>query len=281
MFGHYGWLAVAQKIDHPCAKWNSGRIYIHRCDVEGGLTLVEGDRVTFFLYVDDEGLGAEGCRLQRWDSADSDTPQSNATAVSTLNPAATEFVPAALPAPSALAAPGPATCRVTAPFPNCFAFNTALLDDFTDDEDDDSTVSVSGEESCDGDIESSGEVANKFKRRCGLKAGHRRAACKVRSRNGSRGSASTGISSDSEVASNPDLSVSLPPLDVCPPPGLMHPGIRPPPGLSLPDISTPIAVEPAPHGEEQCISREDMLLVRQSMADAVEMSRCTIAPESR
>merc|ERR1740121_3243645 len=149
MCGHYGWLAAAQKIDHPCAKWNSGRIYIHRCDVEGGLTLVEGDRVTFFLYVDDEGLGAEGCRLQRWDSADSDIPKSNATAVSTFktfNPAATEFVPAALPAPSALAAPGPGASRVTAPFPSCFAFNIALLDDFTDDEDDDSTVSVSGEE---------------------------------------------------------------------------------------------------------------------------------------
>mmetsp|Transcript_106586 Transcript_106586/g.267169 ORF Transcript_106586/g.267169 Transcript_106586/m.267169 type:complete len:501 (-) Transcript_106586:114-1616(-) len=64
MLGHYGWLASLTEIDHPEAGKNGGRIYFHRRDVVGGVDLVEGDRVAFYLYVDSRGLGAEECRLE-------------------------------------------------------------------------------------------------------------------------------------------------------------------------------------------------------------------------
>jgi len=64
MLGHYGWLASLTEIDHPEAGKNGGRIYFQRRDVVGGVDLVEGDRVAFYLYVDSRGLGAEECRLE-------------------------------------------------------------------------------------------------------------------------------------------------------------------------------------------------------------------------
>jgi len=64
MLGHYGWLASICEIDHPDAQKNGGRIYFQRGDVAGGLQIVQGDDVEFFLYEDSRGLGAEDVRLR-------------------------------------------------------------------------------------------------------------------------------------------------------------------------------------------------------------------------
>eukprot|EP00444_Apocalathium_aciculiferum_P038454 CAMPEP_0183484568 /NCGR_PEP_ID=MMETSP0370-20130417/178989_1 /TAXON_ID=268820 /ORGANISM="Peridinium aciculiferum, Strain PAER-2" /LENGTH=471 /DNA_ID=CAMNT_0025677859 /DNA_START=127 /DNA_END=1539 /DNA_ORIENTATION=+ len=64
MLGHYGWLASLCEIDHPDAQKNGGRIYFQRGDVAGGLQIVQGDDVEFFLYEDSRGLGAEDVRLR-------------------------------------------------------------------------------------------------------------------------------------------------------------------------------------------------------------------------
>jgi len=86
MFGHYGWVAASEQIDHPVACWNGGRVYVHRRDVLGGLTLVEGDSVVFYLYADEQGLGAEECRLQSWGKP-------RAVSKLSMNPEAAAFVP--------------------------------------------------------------------------------------------------------------------------------------------------------------------------------------------
>merc|ERR1719277_2833885 len=55
MCGHYGWLTTDSIIEHPSAGKNGARIYVHQRDVASGVTLVEGDKVVFYLYVDDQG----------------------------------------------------------------------------------------------------------------------------------------------------------------------------------------------------------------------------------
>jgi len=64
MLSHYGWIATFGTIDHPLAAKHFGRIYAHIKDVQEGHTLAQGDTVSFFLYVDNVGLGAEGCRVE-------------------------------------------------------------------------------------------------------------------------------------------------------------------------------------------------------------------------
>jgi len=61
MLGHYGWISALQDIDHPEADRHGGRIYLKASDVRPGYTPKQGDEVTFFLYADDNGLGAEDC----------------------------------------------------------------------------------------------------------------------------------------------------------------------------------------------------------------------------
>jgi len=61
MRGHYGWLAVYGDIHHPDAAKHQGHIYVSKNDVVAGEDLVEGDRVSFYLYADGQGLGAEYC----------------------------------------------------------------------------------------------------------------------------------------------------------------------------------------------------------------------------
>lgn len=64
MLGHYGWLRSLSDIDHPDSGKNGGRIYFEKCDIVGDVDLVEGDVVSFYLYVDTRGLGAEECHLE-------------------------------------------------------------------------------------------------------------------------------------------------------------------------------------------------------------------------
>jgi len=61
MLGHYGWISATQDIDHPEADRHGGRIYLKASDVRRGYTPKQGDEVSFFLYADDNGLGAEDC----------------------------------------------------------------------------------------------------------------------------------------------------------------------------------------------------------------------------
>jgi hypothetical protein len=61
MLGHYGWIMALQDIDHPDADRHGGRIYLRASDLRPGYTPKQGDEVTFFLYADDNGLGAEDC----------------------------------------------------------------------------------------------------------------------------------------------------------------------------------------------------------------------------
>lgn len=65
--GHYGWIVADKSIDHPEAGINRGRIYVHSKDVileADGQSLQPGDAVSFVVYADGRGLGAEDCRLR-------------------------------------------------------------------------------------------------------------------------------------------------------------------------------------------------------------------------
>jgi len=61
MLGHYGWIMASQDIDHSDADRHGGRIYLRASDLRPGYTPKPGDEVTFFLYADENGLGAEDC----------------------------------------------------------------------------------------------------------------------------------------------------------------------------------------------------------------------------
>lgn len=56
-----GWILPLQEIAHPAAGWNKGHIYLDTADVRAGFKLKAGDLVTFHLYADKKGLGAEDC----------------------------------------------------------------------------------------------------------------------------------------------------------------------------------------------------------------------------
>jgi len=64
MRGNYGWLAAYADIDHPDADKHEGHVYIHMRDVKTKGELFAGDLVTFYLYADKDGLGAEYCCLE-------------------------------------------------------------------------------------------------------------------------------------------------------------------------------------------------------------------------
>lgn len=80
MLSHYGWLMVYGNVDHPSVEKHGGDVYIHKDDVMDGATLCPGDVVSFYLYVDEKGLGAEECRVEQ-------------KAAARFNPNAAAFVP--------------------------------------------------------------------------------------------------------------------------------------------------------------------------------------------
>eukprot|EP00746_Dinoflagellata_sp_MGD_P011078 gnl/MRDRNA2_/MRDRNA2_123122_c0_seq1.p1 gnl/MRDRNA2_/MRDRNA2_123122_c0~~gnl/MRDRNA2_/MRDRNA2_123122_c0_seq1.p1 ORF type:complete len:364 (-),score=80.58 gnl/MRDRNA2_/MRDRNA2_123122_c0_seq1:2-1093(-) len=65
--GNYGWIKASENITHPEAKLNKGRIYVYKTDLnlEWGQKLQEGDDVSFMVYADGRGLGAEDCQLRK------------------------------------------------------------------------------------------------------------------------------------------------------------------------------------------------------------------------
>jgi len=59
--GNFGWIQAGQPIDHPDAHRTGGKIYLSAEDVQEELTGI-GAAVTFFVYLDDNGLGAMNVR---------------------------------------------------------------------------------------------------------------------------------------------------------------------------------------------------------------------------
>mmetsp|Transcript_53036 Transcript_53036/g.119500 ORF Transcript_53036/g.119500 Transcript_53036/m.119500 type:complete len:335 (-) Transcript_53036:77-1081(-) len=61
----YGWLKSDQTIDHPAAQRRGGKIYVHRRDIPGeGSSLEPNTAVSFYVYADPSGLGAEDLTLE-------------------------------------------------------------------------------------------------------------------------------------------------------------------------------------------------------------------------
>mmetsp|Transcript_69782 Transcript_69782/g.112526 ORF Transcript_69782/g.112526 Transcript_69782/m.112526 type:complete len:329 (+) Transcript_69782:81-1067(+) len=62
--GSYGWVKASSKIDHPAAEMRGGKIYIHKNDLAGGVeSVAQGQAVSFKLYADSSGLGAQEVAL--------------------------------------------------------------------------------------------------------------------------------------------------------------------------------------------------------------------------
>eukprot|EP00927_Polykrikos_kofoidii_P022461 TRINITY_DN2094_c2_g1_i1.p1 TRINITY_DN2094_c2_g1~~TRINITY_DN2094_c2_g1_i1.p1 ORF type:complete len:749 (+),score=138.62 TRINITY_DN2094_c2_g1_i1:166-2412(+) len=59
--GKFGWIRPAQAIDHPSAMAHKGHIYVHENDIVDGRPLWPGQSVSFHVYSDKTGLGAEAC----------------------------------------------------------------------------------------------------------------------------------------------------------------------------------------------------------------------------
>lgn len=250
MFGQYGWLATEECIDHLAASKNGGRIYVQSCDIVNGLTLVEGDKVSFFLYVDAWGLGAEGVHLQRWAGSTPSQTHPEPQEFPGMNAQAAEFVPGKNPLAVAFPAfvnnPRITSAMAAHSFGAAPVTMAVNLDDWSDqsDSDEDEVLSIESDRGCDGDVEDFCVMKVAAERK-GAKAASRRFLRKPLVR--SQGSSSTSAGSDSDIqetaadaslAGSP-VSMSPPPglhpggRAPTPPPGLRHPGFRPPPGLSL------------------------------------------------
>merc|ERR1719161_2558409 len=76
-------------VDHPSAKKHGGDVYIHKDDVVSDEPLCPGDVVSFYLYVDDQGLGAEQCRVQ----SKATTYLNPGMSKFSMSPSAPEFAP--------------------------------------------------------------------------------------------------------------------------------------------------------------------------------------------
>jgi len=58
--GNYGWITLQTPIDHPSARKQTGKLYVHQTDLVDGLVyLSPGSWVRCHVYADEKGLGAE------------------------------------------------------------------------------------------------------------------------------------------------------------------------------------------------------------------------------
>lgn len=58
----FAWIQPHSELDHPLARKRGGKIYLAKCDLAPGVTLLlPGQLVKFHIYADDSGLGAEEC----------------------------------------------------------------------------------------------------------------------------------------------------------------------------------------------------------------------------
>jgi len=79
MLGNYGWIEADRDIDHPEAGRNAGRVFVHATDMSP--QCFAGNRVKFYLYADDQGLGAEACEVE-----DAPPPSADAESFPALAP---------------------------------------------------------------------------------------------------------------------------------------------------------------------------------------------------
>lgn len=63
--GSHGWIKADERIDHEEAGKHRGRIFVSISDVVGRQRLQEGERVSFAVYADGDGLGAELVKLEQ------------------------------------------------------------------------------------------------------------------------------------------------------------------------------------------------------------------------
>jgi len=56
--GGFGWIVPAEPVKHPLFR---GQIYVKGSDVKGTQSLEPGTMVSFYIYADSQGLGAEDC----------------------------------------------------------------------------------------------------------------------------------------------------------------------------------------------------------------------------
>jgi len=259
MLGHYGWIMTFDAIDHADLAKTAGRVYVHKRDVADGASLSQGCVVSFYLYADDQGLGAECCQVEKrapWDfSADaeefvpvSDIPYQTGeskvfTSLESLggwNAGAAEFVPNPVVTATAWCTSNTQVAAgIATSTPNVLSINPAFFadDDSDDDSDDefgaDSVSGTSGgdadKDTCDSDKESSCNSSVDYTEHGGkivwsdrmdAVAPHATSKCPRDEMGDESTSAGT---SDSEA----ERSVRTPP-------GLrLPPGFRPPPGLEL------------------------------------------------
>jgi len=150
MLGHYGWILPLEDIDHPASAHTDGKIYIHKRDIADGEQLAEGDVVGFYLYSDDQGLGAEeACCLEKASAKSSDASALEfVPKLQEMNANAHEFVPADPLTSSTISVERSAVefmpfgCKANmsnlARLQSVFAINLSYLsDDSSDDEDSD------------------------------------------------------------------------------------------------------------------------------------------------
>lgn len=60
----WGWIRPEEKPSHAKASNHSGKIYVHVNDLVGIDSLTRGSKVTFHIYADENGLGAEEVELE-------------------------------------------------------------------------------------------------------------------------------------------------------------------------------------------------------------------------
>jgi len=257
------------EIDHADIGMTAGRVYVHKRNVEHGVSLAQGDVVSFYLYSDDQGLGAECCQVDQGapcslradadefvPSCPSRPPSWNMSAMefvpmpsltsSSLSTEAPEFVPSVLGVMNAHVPefiPAAACSNVPPPQASITAINLAFLSD-SDDESDEEPSNVSSGD-FDADQESNGDDTDSsccdisdslqqdwtFKTSSDLHAAVLHAPWRKMSQVSlDEDSTSAGEGSDSEE----ELIVHCPARA---PPGLGLPAAwRAPPGLSLPAL---------------------------------------------
>jgi len=57
----FGWIKPTDTVEHELATKHGGKIYLHKNDISAGSELTKGSTVTFHVYADSSGLGAEEC----------------------------------------------------------------------------------------------------------------------------------------------------------------------------------------------------------------------------
>jgi hypothetical protein len=250
MFGHYGWIGTMDIVDHPDADMNGGRIYVHRRDVANDATLVDGDKVEFYLYVDEKGLGAEEVRLQGYAGAAhgvaprivavADLADAKKAESLNLDPFAKEFVPilARPPKPATPMCPYAPSPTISTRSPESCAINEAYWSSSSESEEDflDSASECGG---LGGDHEVARQKTMDAFAFFSLRSTPLALTRKMPRKRRPRSNESTGTSSSDESDMKGNWALALP-SGLEPPPGLgapsagLHPLIRPPPGLSLP-----------------------------------------------